>query len=88
MILHQLASKLTNVFQKYCSDPQAAANEATPIVEQLFQSLGGCDLCFGRGYTINMELCSCSRAAQLAEFIKHKGAMPETHPPDRKFEEA
>lgn len=83
MILHQIASKLSNVFNKHCADPITASAEAQPIIEELYESLGGCDLCFGRGYNMLMEICTCDRGKQLQGFIKNQGQMPELHPPDQ-----
>lgn len=75
MILHETASKLANVFQRYCADPQAAAKEAEPVVNELYKSLGGCDLCYGRGYVTigdQYDYCECARGKQLKKFIENR----------------
>lgn len=75
MILHVTASKLANVFRKYCSDPRGAAKEAEPIIDELYKSLGGCDICFGRGYVLLGELydyCKCPRGKQLLKFVENR----------------
>lgn len=80
MILHPISSKLANVFNKYCVNPGAAAVEAEPIINEMYSSLGGCDLCFGKGYNIHMQFCECPRADALRGFIKNVDTMPETNP--------
>lgn len=75
MILHETASKLSNVFMRYCKDPQAATKEAEPVVQELYDSLGGCDTCFGRGYILIGEAydyCNCKRGKQLEKFIENR----------------
>lgn len=83
MILHPISSKLANVFNKHCANPGAAAIEAEPIINEMYSSLGGCDLCFGKGYNIHMQFCECSRANSLKSFIKNMDTIPETHPPKK-----
>jgi len=75
MILHQTASRLANVFQKYCKDPTGAVNEASEIIDDLFTALGGCDQCFGKGYVImgdRYDYCECERGKQLIKFNENK----------------
>ena len=83
MILHPIISKLANVFNKHCMNPGAASLEDEPIINEMYSSLGGCDLCFGKGYNINMQFCECPRAASLKRFIQNVDEMPETHPPKK-----
>jgi len=73
MILHEIASKLANVFNKWCKDPQSAALEAEPIINELYRSLGGCDFCYGRGYILlepEYDYCKCERGRQLEKFVE------------------
>lgn len=75
MILHPIASKLTNVFMRYCKDPQGAAKEAEPIIQELYDSLSGCDDCFGAGYIIMGDIydyCRCKRGKSLSKFVENR----------------
>lgn len=75
MILHQTASRLANVFNKHCKNPNLASQEAQEIIDDLYNSLGGCDVCFGKGYAIigdEYDYCPCERGKHLEQFIKNK----------------
>lgn len=75
MILLQTANRLANVFNKHCKNPTLAAEEAEPIINDLFDSLGGCDLCFGAGYVIigeDYDYCKCRRGKSLEKFIENR----------------
>lgn len=73
MILHQTANRLANVFNKHCKNPTLASQEAKEIIDDLYDSLGGCDLCMGSGIILidGYQLCDCRRGDQLKNFIEH-----------------
>lgn len=75
MILHATASRLANVFQRYCRDPRGATKESEPIINELYKALGGCDICFGRGYVLlgeEYDYCRCTRGKQLKKFVENR----------------
>lgn len=75
MILNATATRLANVFQRYCKDPRGAAKEAEPIIDELYKALGGCDTCFGRGYILlgeEYDYDTCPRGKQLKKFVENR----------------
>lgn len=78
MILNQLTARLSNVFQKYAKNnisAMAAARECEDIIDDIFASLGGCNLCMGTGYIIldSYDVCVCPRGKALKGFMEHYG---------------
>lgn len=76
MILNQLTARLSNVFQKYAknnTNAMAAAKECEDIVDSIFESLGACNDCMGKGYILidGYHLCSCDRGKTLKSFIRY-----------------
>lgn len=82
MILDALASKLANVFQKHCTSPQDAIAEAKPIIDDIYKSLGGCEICYGKGYKLigdNWDYCECDRGKGLKGFIEGRDDNPDNN---------
>lgn len=78
-MLNELTARLSNVFQVYAknnTNAMLAAKECEDIVNDIFDSLGACELCAGAGYVIvdDYQLCSCRRGTALKGFIKHYAA--------------
>lgn len=76
MILNQLTARLSNVIQKYAKNnisAQEAAKECEQIVDDIFASLGGCELCFGAGWMLidAYQICECKRGEALRGFVEH-----------------
>jgi len=72
MILLQTANRLANVFQRHCKNPTLASQEAKEIIDDLYEALGGCDVCFGKGYNLigeAYEYCDCNRGKALEKFV-------------------
>lgn len=75
-MLNELTARLANVFQVYAKNNTSAteaAKECEEIVDEIFESLGGCNDCLGKGYILidGYHLCPCARGNSLGQFINH-----------------
>lgn len=76
MILNQLTARLSNTFTKYAKNNTSAmeaAKECEEIVDDIFASLGGCELCLGAGWVLvdAYQICECTRGEALKGFMQH-----------------
>ena len=76
--LHQLKIKLLSDINSHYSlnDASSAKSVAQEIdwdIDTIFDALGGCEICFGRGYLITDDIgkfCTCERSDRLRGFLK------------------
>lgn len=75
-MLNELTARLANVFQVYAKNNTSAmeaAKECENIIDDLFASLGGCELCYGAGWILidGYVICDCKRGMALEGFMEH-----------------
>lgn len=75
-MLNELTARLANVFQVYAknnTNAMEAARECEEIVDDIFASLGGCELCLGAGWVLvdAYQICECPRGEALKGFMQH-----------------
>lgn len=65
--LHQLRIKLLNALEA------SNVGLVDSTIDEIFQALGGCELCLGSGYLASgksLRYCNCERAERLKGFVK------------------